>query len=402
MIYFLLWILAVSSHISLLPLSTLQAKLDTNNRLYSQIPTIHTQLHEIEEMLQKEAGTLNPAVIHKVITALKCATEYSVQRNNILTVIDYSLPSNEKRLWVFDLNQKKLLYNTYVSHGIRSGALFTNFFSNKNNSKASSIGIYKTEKAYYGREGLSLRLDGLEQNFNDNASNRSVVMHGGWYVEEGFIKRYGRPGRSWGCPALPLALYQPIINTIKESSFMVVYYPSEEWFVKSKFLTCDVINAKTLSSSSPSEAQPATDTSDTRDAIIFAEVKSKKNVEGVVLAMSADNYEKIFKTQAPLSRMLRRQINSSEYIALSTHELNRIVAENKKEAMDALGFVIPDIIMVRGYYETQMKLLDLGQIKDIRVTATNPDSKVSYLVSFTEKPAINLRSSNNFVRWVGL
>ena len=107
--------------------------------------------------------------------------------------------------------EKKLLFHTYVSHGITSGTLLTNYFSNKYNSKASSIGVYKTEKAYYGREGLSLRLDGLDRSFNDNASNRSVVMHGGWYVDEHFIKKYGRPGRSWGCPALPLNFINPLL-----------------------------------------------------------------------------------------------------------------------------------------------------------------------------------------------
>jgi hypothetical protein len=195
MINILLLLLAVSaSNFSFSPMSILEEKLHGNNPVLSQIPSMNTELNQIKNMLEEKTYALNTSVINKVLTTLKCATQYNVARNNILTIIDYSLPSNEKRLWVFDLNQKKLLYNTYVSHGIRSGTLLTNYFSNKNNSKASSLGVYKTNKAYYGREGLSLRLDGLERNFNDNASIRSVVMHGGWYVEENFIKRYRRPG----------------------------------------------------------------------------------------------------------------------------------------------------------------------------------------------------------------
>jgi hypothetical protein len=149
------------------------------------------ELSDINNMLQKEANTLNASVIQKVLTTLKCSLEYNVNHNNILTIIDYSLPSSEKRLWVFDLKEKKLLFHTYVSHGIKSGTLLSNYFSNKYNSKASSIGVYKTNKTYYGRDGLSLRLDGLDSGFNDNASNRYVVMHGGWYVNEPFIKKYG-------------------------------------------------------------------------------------------------------------------------------------------------------------------------------------------------------------------
>ncbi len=370
-------------------------------------------ISDIELMLHNQAPTLNQQVINKVLMTLKCATEYNVDHNNILTVIDYSLPSNEKRLWVFDLKEKQLLFHTYVSHGIKSGALVSNYFSNKYNSKASSIGVYQTQKAYYGRDGLSLRLDGLDRSFNDNASNRSVVMHSGWYVEEGFIKKYGRPGRSWGCPALPLANSQVIINTIKDKSLLVIYYPSDNWFSKSRFLNCDklavapTVNKFTLE-------MPATAPDDQRDAILFvgSGYKGKRTENNPVAVISADMYQRIFHTSAPLSRMLRRQINNAEYIALSMTELNylannsNVATAEQEGGLNVISFVIPVIKVVRGgYYETQMQIVNLGKIKEVKVNGGSPKENKSangFTVYFEGKPAINLNASSQFIRWVGL
>lgn len=410
MSHFLLLYLAVTySGFSLPPLELIQGKLIAQgNMLINEIPSVTMPLSDIKEMLHQEAPNLREPVLNKVLTTLKCAMEYNIERNNILTIIDYSLPSNEKRLWVFDLKAKKLLFYTYVSHGIKSGTLLTNYFSNKFNSKASSIGVYKTEKAYYGREGLSLRLDGLDASFNDNASNRSVVMHGGWYVDEQFIKRYGRPGRSWGCPALPLDLYQSIINTIKDSSLLVAYYPSDAWFEKSKFLNCDrsktatkpiVLHLENLSANNDEH----------REDVLFANTsgKVKQADDNPIVVMSADNYERIFHTKAPLGRMLRRQINHAEYIALSNTEFHDLAVRSNgsnKEALNAINFVVPVIIMVRGYYETQMKIVDMGKIKDIRFNAdlSKNEPVTSYSVSFETRPSINLKSTNRFIRWLGL
>ena len=144
-------------------------------------------VNDIATMLNQNNVGLQTAVIDKVLTILECTQARHIEHTPILTVIDYSLPANTKRLWVFNLNEKKLLFHTYVSHGIKSGALSSNFFSNKYDSKTSSIGVYTTDKAYYGREGLSLKLNGLEEGFNDHAYNRSLVMHGGWYFDEEFI-----------------------------------------------------------------------------------------------------------------------------------------------------------------------------------------------------------------------
>ena len=351
---------------------------------------------EIEAMLRLQGQGLNPVVINKVLLAIECSKVHNIEHNHILTIIDYSLPSSEKRLWVFDLYARKLLFHTYVSHGLKSGTLLSNYFSNKYNSRASSIGVYKTEQAYYGREGLSLRLAGIDRSFNDNASNRSLVMHGGWYVEENFIKRYGRAGRSWGCPALPLALYQDIINAIKDNSLFVIYYPSERRFTTSKFLTCSQHGA-TITKLEP-EAKPNFDEDKYREYVLFANTTHKNNKleeSAPILAVSADKYEHLFQSKPPLSRMLRRQVNHVEYIALSTSEFNQLINSNKT-AMDDIYFILPTIKDIRGYHETVTKVVNLGKIRDVSVNTS------TYVVHFESNSPINLISTNRFIRWLGL
>jgi len=357
----------------------------------------------LKDMLHREASTLNTAVINKVMSVLTCVNKYNIDHNNILTIVDYSLPASEKRLWVFDLEDKKLLFNTYVSHGIKSGALLSTLFSNKYDSKTSSIGVYRTEKTYYGRDGLSLRLDGLDSGFNSNASNRSIVMHGGWYVEEKFIKKYGRSGRSWGCPAVPLDMAKPIINAIKENSLLIAYYPSDDWLSKSRFLRCEHLSPIQTTKELEISTNPITsDDSAKRDDILFADIHKKGNSEEntAVLVMTADNYKRIFSTAPPLGRMLRRQINNVEYIALSTTEFQNVITHNLNLLSDVY-FVRPAIKMIRGYYETQMQIVNLGKIKNVTPN-TNNEPVHSYTVSFETSNSINLRATDRFIRWLGL
>lgn len=366
----------------------------------SSIPSINTLIN-IRKLLSQDSNQLDPKVIDKVLTVIQCTNQFNIEHNNILTIIDYSLPANKKRLWVFDLYAPKLLFNTYVSHGIKSGALISNYFSNRNNSKASSIGVYKTEKSYYGREGLSLRLDGIDPRFNDNASYRSVVMHGGWYVDEKFIQKYGRPGRSWGCPALPLTEYKPIINTIKDNSLFVVYYPNEQWLDTSKFLHC-AANNPAIKTTSPAEPYIPVE-KEARDEVLFAPLKIKTKAEGkeAVVAISAENYQQFFHVQPPLERMLRRQISGMEYIALSEPEINKMVSTNDVTFWKTVNFVIPVLIMIRGYYETQMQIINLGTIKEIKLESNK--EKKRYTVYFSDnKPSQELRVTSQFVRWLGL
>jgi hypothetical protein len=145
---------------------------------------------------------------------------YNMKHNNqvsskpVITIIDFTKSSNEKRLWVVDVEKKEVLFNTYVSHGRNSGQEFAEQFSNDDKSYMSSIGFYVTDKTYYGKHGLSLKLEGLDQGFNTNARDRCIVMHGAEYATEKFIEQAGRLGRSLGCPAIPMEQHEDIIKTV--------------------------------------------------------------------------------------------------------------------------------------------------------------------------------------------
>ena len=147
-------------------------------------------------------------------------------QKDILTLIDFSLSSNAKRLWVIDLATNTILYNSLVAHGRNTGDEFAKSFSNADRSFKSSLGFYSTGEIYNGKHGMSLKLDGLEKGLNDNARARGVVMHAANYVSESFIKNNKRLGRSQGCPAIPEALSKGIINTIKNKSCLFIYFPS--------------------------------------------------------------------------------------------------------------------------------------------------------------------------------
>lgn len=140
-----------------------------------------------------------------------------------LTVIDFDLPSTEKRLWVIDLNSDKVVFHTLVAHGHNSGENEATSFSNTDQSNMSSLGFYVTGTEYVGKHGQSLRLQGVDEGFNTNAAARSVVMHGADYVSEEFIKQNGRLGRSLGCPALPLDQYVQIISAVHGGSCLFLY-----------------------------------------------------------------------------------------------------------------------------------------------------------------------------------
>lgn len=147
-------------------------------------------------------------------------------QKNILTLIDFSLSSNTKRLWIIDLSTHTVLYNSLVAHGRNTGNEFANSFSNAAESYKSSLGFYATGEVYQGKHGMSLRLDGLERGVNDNARSRAVVMHGADYVADTFIQNNTRLGRSLGCPAIPMKMTKEIINTIKDKSCLYIYHPS--------------------------------------------------------------------------------------------------------------------------------------------------------------------------------
>ena len=156
--------------------------------------------------------------------------------SHLLTICDFSLSSAQKRLWVIDLNEKKVIFNSLVAHGKNTGEEFAQKFSNTESSLQTSLGFYITETTYNGSNGYSLKLLGMDSGYNDAALQRAIVMHGADYVSEDFIKNQKRLGRSWGCPAVPRALAEPIINTIKGKNCLFIYYPDTQYLMSSKWL----------------------------------------------------------------------------------------------------------------------------------------------------------------------
>jgi hypothetical protein len=182
-------------------------------------------------------GNIETDVFEMALNAASCAVRSgAVSAPPTLTVIDYSKPSTERRLWVFDLKAKELVYEELVAHGQGSGANMATEFSNDNESHQTSLGLFVTRDTYVGKNGYSLRLDGLDRGVNDRARERAIVMHGAPYVSEAFVKANGRLGRSWGCPAVSDAVAKKMIDVVKGGGLVFSYYPDAEWLKTSKYL----------------------------------------------------------------------------------------------------------------------------------------------------------------------
>ena len=179
---------------------------------------------------------LNPEILRLALTAVNCAESKGHDGKRVLTVIDYSLPSTLPRLWVFDLEKRELLFRELVAHGKNTGENLATEFSNRHGSKQSSLGLFRTAGTYHGRNGYSLKLHGLEEGVNHFALDRTIVLHGAWYVSDDFADRHGRLGRSWGCPAVTTEVARSLIDTIKDGTFLFIYYPDASWLENSAFL----------------------------------------------------------------------------------------------------------------------------------------------------------------------
>jgi hypothetical protein len=188
--------------------------------------------------LSRAAPDANPKVIELAVQSAQCQMSKVTTPTTKLAVIDYSRPSTEQRLWVFDLATRTLLFHELVAHGRNSGENLATQFSNEPDSLASSIGLYRTREPYVGRNGYSLRMDGLEAGFNDRAFARDVVIHGADYVSDDFARANGRIGRSHGCPAVPTPVARPVIDTLKDGQLVFVYYPDTQWLKSSTFIHC--------------------------------------------------------------------------------------------------------------------------------------------------------------------
>lgn len=193
---------------------------------------------DLTALLARSAPNADRQVLKLAATALHC----SLQRPELgvsgerLAVIDYSRPSTEQRMWVFDLARQRLLFEEWVAHGRNSGGNRTEHFSNRDGSFMSSIGAFTAKETYMGGNGYSLRLDGLEPGYNDLARDRAIVIHGAPYVNPTVARLQGRLGRSLGCPAVRLSVSRPLIDSLRGGALVFAYYPDPDWLKHSKLL----------------------------------------------------------------------------------------------------------------------------------------------------------------------
>lgn len=200
----------------------------TSNTLF--IHSIYMQIHQAGANLSEEIFSLAFMGFEKLNAQGRLSTD------SILTIIDFSKSSREKRMFVVDLKRQTLLFKSIVAHGRNTGEEFARSFSNDMNSHKSSLGFYITGGTYLGSNGFSMLLNGVEKGFNDKAKDRAIVMHGADYASEQAILHKGYLGRSYGCPALPRAVNQKIIETIKEGNCMFIYYPDQKYLSNSRMI----------------------------------------------------------------------------------------------------------------------------------------------------------------------
>lgn len=191
------------------------------------------------DSLSRAAPSLSRAVLNHAVAAMQCAVRHGASPATRLAVIDYSKPSTERRLWIFDLQKQRLLLQDLVAHGQQSGENLATRFSNRVGSHQSSIGLFRTGDSYEGAHGYSLRMDGLEPGVNDLARERAIVIHAADYVDPDWIPRQGRIGRSQGCPAVRPEVARMVVDSLKGGQFVFSWYPDRDWLRSSVFLNCD-------------------------------------------------------------------------------------------------------------------------------------------------------------------
>lgn len=186
-----------------------------------------------------DLGTFNAPpkdVFSKALKGYYKLKEEGIIKNEKLTIVDFSVSSSKERLWVIDMAKNEIVLQSLVAHGKRTGEEFATAFSNKIDSHMSSLGFYVTGETYTGRNGFSMRLDGVEKGVNDNARTRAIVVHGADYASPRLIQAQGRIGRSYGCPAVPEAVNAQLIDLIKDESCLFIYYPSQTYEARSSYL----------------------------------------------------------------------------------------------------------------------------------------------------------------------
>lgn len=195
--------------------------------------------HALLAALTRQAPMLDKQVLTHAVAAMQCAVSNGAAPARRLAVIDFSLPSSERRLWIFDLKRRRLLLQDYVAHGNKSGENLATRFSNTLGSHQSSIGLFRTAESYNGKHGYSLRMDGLEPGVNDRARERAIVIHPADYVNPAWIRTQGRIGRSQGCPAVRPEVARMVVDSLKGGQFMFSWYPDQKWLQSSPYLNCE-------------------------------------------------------------------------------------------------------------------------------------------------------------------
>lgn len=188
------------------------------------------------EMQLEDSGLNEKALVYALVGYHRLLKRRVLRKTDLLTICDFSQSSGSKRMYVIDIRNRKLLYRTYVAHGIHSGREYANSFSNKPESYKSSLGFYVTRNTYFGHNGLSLRIDGVEKGINNMASSRNIVVHGASYVSERILHKYGVMGTTFGCPAIPEEMSKQIIPVLKNGSCFFIYYPSRKYLSRSAVL----------------------------------------------------------------------------------------------------------------------------------------------------------------------
>ncbi|NMW20199.1 MAG: murein L,D-transpeptidase catalytic domain family protein [Chlorobiaceae bacterium] len=208
---------------------------------------IRNNFYELSQTPELE-NKIDPMVLNMALSGYYSLKEQGkVNRDGILTVIDFNRPSVDERLFVIDVNRGILLYSTLVAHGSGSGDNYAQHFSNDSGSHQSSLGFYTTGDTYDGKNGCSLKLYGMERGINDNAESRSIVIHGADYVSSDYIRKHGRLGRSQGCPAISFESLQQVIDLIKGGSCLFISYGGREYANKSTLLNPDLARLQVVS-----------------------------------------------------------------------------------------------------------------------------------------------------------
>jgi len=199
-------------------------------------PQIDNYLGAFYRALKSDVPKPEYEVFNKALTGFFNLKADNRVSKNLLTIIDFSLSSNLERMWIVDVNRMKVIHYSLVAHGRNSGEEFARQFSNIASSWQSSLGFYLTDGIYWGKHGMSLYLDGVEPGVNDKARARTIVMHSADYVSKEYIRNFGRLGRSFGCPSIPLENHKEIITMISGRSCLYIHYPDKEYHAGSRMM----------------------------------------------------------------------------------------------------------------------------------------------------------------------